>query len=263
MFTMFGSNAVWQIPSKNGAIFCNEDRAFFSAETPGLMFGISSQLTIARHYRRHHDPIHCWIAQEIVPWKVHKRLIAAYIHCRHRQWPMSITALLNRLSLLIRTTRKSAIAHLAAAVKAYPDWRPMCFSKGAGKVVIAPPPPIQFLDIGQRSDCMRLRDPSRIRKKGPMCPSFRCLAHSMGWCMRSLERLGQEIRCGVIQMLGPNTRHLMISMSLILLGTPGDYRLLFPLVLGSCLNKVPRRSMWTLPQTHCMPRQVIWSRGTL
>ena len=34
MFHMFGSNAVWQIPSKNGAIFCNEDRAFFSAETP-------------------------------------------------------------------------------------------------------------------------------------------------------------------------------------------------------------------------------------
>ena len=26
---MFGSNAVWQIPSKNGATFCNEDRAFF------------------------------------------------------------------------------------------------------------------------------------------------------------------------------------------------------------------------------------------
>ena len=39
----------------------------------------------------------------------------------HRQWPLSIIALLNRFLLLISATKKSAIAHLAAAVKAYPE----------------------------------------------------------------------------------------------------------------------------------------------
>ena len=61
----------------------------------------------------------------------------------------SIVALLNRFSLLIHTTRMSAIEHLAAVVKAYLKWRPKCFSKGANRMD-APAPPIKFLDIGTR-----------------------------------------------------------------------------------------------------------------
>ena len=38
-----------------------------------------------------------------------------------RQWPMAINALLNQYSLLIYTTRQSAIAHLVEAVKACPN----------------------------------------------------------------------------------------------------------------------------------------------
>ena len=39
----------------------------------------------------------------------------------HRQWPMSIVAMPGRFSLLISVARKSAIAHLKAAVKAHPN----------------------------------------------------------------------------------------------------------------------------------------------
>ena len=41
------------------------------------------------------------------------------------------------------------------------------------------------------------------------------------------------------------------------LGYIWDYRLSFPLVLGSCLSKVPGKSMWILSLTHCMPHPAI------
>ena len=62
----------------------------------------------------------------------------AIVYCVHGTWrsqtvPMSANTLLDWFSLLIHTTRKSAIVHLAAAVKACPGWRPRYFRKGTKK----------------------------------------------------------------------------------------------------------------------------------
>ena len=64
----------------------------------------------------------------------------------HRQWPMCITALLNRLSWIVHHTRASALAYFQEAVQRAPNWTPK-YRKGA-KVAVAPPIPYKFLDIG-------------------------------------------------------------------------------------------------------------------
>ena len=68
----------------------------------------------------------------------------------HRQWPMSISALLDRFSWLFFKTRGLALKSFQSAVQKNPKWcRRYC--KGPSKVATAPPPPIKLLDIGTKT----------------------------------------------------------------------------------------------------------------
>ena len=69
----------------------------------------------------------------------------------HRQWPMSISALLDRLSWLVLQTRPLALSSFQAAVQKNQRWGPRY--RSGPKVVVAPPPPIKVLDIGTRMGC--------------------------------------------------------------------------------------------------------------
>ena len=64
----------------------------------------------------------------------------------HRQWPVSIKPLLNRLSWIVRKTRPLALMHLSEALHDNPDWKPM-YRQGP-KVELVPAVPYKFLDIG-------------------------------------------------------------------------------------------------------------------
>ena len=66
----------------------------------------------------------------------------------HRQWPMSISALLDRLSWIVLQTRALALASFQEAVQRNPDWQPKY--RSGPKVAVAPAVPYKFLDIGTR-----------------------------------------------------------------------------------------------------------------
>ena len=74
----------------------------------------------------------------------------------HRQWPMSISALLDRLSWLVLQTRPLALSSFQAAVQKNQRWKPRY--RCGPKVTVAPSTPIKFLDIGTKMDCYRIGD---------------------------------------------------------------------------------------------------------
>ena len=74
----------------------------------------------------------------------------------HRQWPMSISALLDRLSWLVLETRSLALTSFQSAVQKNLEWSPKCY-KGS-RIARVPPPPIKFLDIGTKMGCYEIRD---------------------------------------------------------------------------------------------------------
>ena len=74
----------------------------------------------------------------------------------HRQWPMSISALLDRLSWLVFQTRPLALTSLQAAMQKNHKWRPRY--RNGPKVAVAPPTPIKFLDIGTKMGCYKIGD---------------------------------------------------------------------------------------------------------
>ena len=57
----------------------------------------------------------------------------------HRQWPMSITALLDRLSWIVLQTRPLALMSFQDAVQKNPNWQPKY--RSGPKVAVAPPVP--------------------------------------------------------------------------------------------------------------------------
>ena len=72
----------------------------------------------------------------------------------HRQWPMSITALLDRLSWIVLQTRPLALLSFQAAVHRNPKWQPKY--RSGPKVAVAPPVPYKFLDIGTKMGSYKL-----------------------------------------------------------------------------------------------------------
>ena len=64
----------------------------------------------------------------------------------HRQWPVSIKPLLDRLSWIVLKTRPLALMHLREALHDNPNWKPM-YRQGP-KVEAVPAVPYKFLDIG-------------------------------------------------------------------------------------------------------------------
>ena len=73
----------------------------------------------------------------------------------HRQWPMSITALLDRLSWLVLQTRPLAMSSFQAAVQRNP-WRTRY--RNGPKITVAPSTPFKFLDIGTKMSCNKIGD---------------------------------------------------------------------------------------------------------
>ena len=66
----------------------------------------------------------------------------------HRQWPMSITTLLDRLSWIALKTRPLALSHFQEAVQKNLNWKPRYHC--GPKVALAPSIPFKFLDIGTK-----------------------------------------------------------------------------------------------------------------
>ena len=90
----------------------------------------------------------------------------------HRQWPMSISALLDRLSWLVLQTRSLALKSFQSAVEKKPSWCPKYY-KGT-KIARAPPPPIKFLDIGAKMEHYEIREhmPGPDDKSNILHPRF-------------------------------------------------------------------------------------------
>ena len=72
----------------------------------------------------------------------------------HRQWPMSIAALLDRLSWILLQTRSLALTCFQEAVQRDPKWQPKY--RSGPKVALAPATPFKFLDIGTKMGCYKL-----------------------------------------------------------------------------------------------------------
>ena len=103
----------------------------------------------------------------------------------HRQWPMSITALLDRLSWILLQTRSLALAYFQEAVQREPKRQPS-YRRGP-KVALAPSIPHKFLDIGTKMGCYKLGEhvperhdtdniyhPRYIRDAIPPVNTFQC-----------------------------------------------------------------------------------------
>ena len=72
----------------------------------------------------------------------------------HRQWPMSITAILDRLSWIVLQTRPLALLSFQEAVHRNPKWQPKY--RSGPKVAVAPPVPYKLLDIGTKMGSYKL-----------------------------------------------------------------------------------------------------------
>ena len=80
----------------------------------------------------------------------------------HRQWPMSISALLERLSWLVLQTRPLALSSFQTAVQKNPKWRPRY--RCGPQVAVVPPPPTKFLHIGTNGLLQNWGSPSPKRR---------------------------------------------------------------------------------------------------
>ena len=129
----------------------------------------------------------------------------------HRQWPMSITALLSklldRLSWIVLQfslqTRPLALMSFQDAVQRNPKWQPKY--RSGPKLAIAPPVPYKFLDIGtkmgsyklgehvhMRHDTDNIFHPRYIRDGIPPVNTFHAIVHGRAarwvndvddWCL--------------------------------------------------------------------------------
>ena len=187
----------------------------------------------------------------------------------HRQWPVSINALLNQFSLLIYTTRQSAIAHLAEAAQACPKWRPKCYRNGTNKIADAPPPPIKFLDIAtkmgsyelkglihdmrDKSDVLHRRSTTGIAKPGTF--------YVIEVLQKKLGKVYPED--SVWRDADAWVRHSTTYD----FHTPEAFSFVWelPILVPTCPRKLfeQGKNMWTLLQTLCMPLWVTWSPGIL
>ena len=106
----------------------------------------------------------------------------------HRQWPVSIKPLLDRLSWIVLKTRPLALMHLREALHDNPNWKPM-YRQGP-KVESVPAVSYKFLDIGtqmgeyhieelipRRDDKNNILHPRHTRPGIPPVNTF----HSAAW----------------------------------------------------------------------------------
>ena len=74
----------------------------------------------------------------------------------HRQWPMSIKPLLDRLSWIVMLTRPLALKHLQYSLREHPEWKPK-YRRGPN-IDLVPAVPYKFLDIGTQMGCYRIEE---------------------------------------------------------------------------------------------------------
>ena len=121
----------------------------------------------------------------------------------HRQWPMSIAALLDRLSGIVLQTRPLAMLSFQEALQRNPKWQPK--KRSGPKVAVAPPVPYKFLDIGtkmgsyklgehvpKRHDIDNIFHPRYVRDGIPPPNTFHAIVHDKAarwandvddWCL--------------------------------------------------------------------------------
>ena len=181
----------------------------------------------------------------------------------HSQWPVSISALLDRLSWLVLQTRGLGTVlpwpAFNLAVQKNPGWHPKYF-KGS-RMARAPPPPIKFLDIGTRMGCYEMGDHTEFPGEddllvGEGIPASNAF-HSVIY-----ERLGKNSSdvdswCteGAWFAHSPqyDFRVKNASVSRMLMDTYGNCQCLSRRPRRSSLHWVLGRNMWTLSLTRCMP----------
>ena len=135
----------------------------------------------------------------------------------HRQWPMSISALLDRLSWLVLQTRPLALSSFQAAVQKNSRWCPR-YHRGQ-KIAVAQTPPIKFLDIGTKMGCYKIGEhiPGRDdttnifhpRLVGGGIPA----PNSTRQSIKDWERRHLVMSCGALRMHGLHTHLSTISTS--------------------------------------------------
>ena len=74
----------------------------------------------------------------------------------HRQWPVSIKPMLDRLSWIVKMTRPQALESLREALRTDRDWKPQC--RQSTKIEPVPAVPYKFLDIGTKMGEYHLED---------------------------------------------------------------------------------------------------------
>ena len=79
----------------------------------------------------------------------------------HRQWPVSIKPMLDRLSWIVLKTRPAALIHLREALSTRKEWKPYC--RQGPKIDSVPPVPYKFLDIGTQMGEYQIEEPT-LRK---------------------------------------------------------------------------------------------------
>ena len=119
----------------------------------------------------------------------------------HRQWPVSIKPMLDRLSWIVLRTRPLALMHLREALHDRPEWKPL-YRQGP-RIESVPAVPYKFLDIGtqmgeyhieelipKKDDKDNILHPRHTRPGIPSANTF----HSV-----VLNRVGSQY--GVVQQL--------------------------------------------------------------
>ena len=66
----------------------------------------------------------------------------------HRQWPVSIKPMLDRLSWIVSMTRSQALVSLLEALRTRREWNPMC--RQGPRIDPVPAVPYKFLDVGTK-----------------------------------------------------------------------------------------------------------------
>ena len=74
----------------------------------------------------------------------------------HRQWPVTIKPMLDRLSWIVLQTRPLALMHLREALLNRPQWKPLC--KQGPRIESVPAVPYKFLDIGTKMGEYHIED---------------------------------------------------------------------------------------------------------
>ena len=176
----------------------------------------------------------------------------------HRQWPMSIAALLDRLSGIVLQTRPLALMSFQEALQRNPKWQPKY--RSGPKVAVAPSVPYKFLDIGtkmgsyklgehvpMRQDVDNIFHPRYIRDGIPPVNTFHAAVHDRAarwvkdvddWCLEEAwfqHSVNHDFR----------------------VTDPAGYTWGLPVIIPTCpkrssLHKAQDTSMMTLSLIHCM-----------